>query len=57
MKVENNNKETKICKKCGRELPLDKFIIKQSYIYMVSAKTVITRADEKSVINKDCLIA
>ena len=35
MKVENNNKETKICKKCGRELPLDKFIIKQSYIYGV----------------------
>ena len=25
MKVENNNKETKICKKCGRELPLERF--------------------------------
>ena len=35
MKVENNNKETKICKKCGRELSLDKFIIKQNYIYGV----------------------
>lgn len=28
----NDNKETKICKKCGRELPLDKFGINNGYI-------------------------
>ena len=28
----NDNKETKICKRCGRELPLDKFGINNGYI-------------------------
>ena len=28
----NDNKETKICKRCGRELPLDKYAISNGYI-------------------------
>ena len=31
----SEDKETKICKKCGRGLPLDKFKSKQNYIYGV----------------------
>lgn len=31
----NDNKETKICKKCGRELPLDRFKSRYKYIYCV----------------------
>lgn len=31
----NDNKETKICKKCGRELPLDRFKSRYNYIYCV----------------------
>ena len=28
----NNNKETKICKRCGRKLPLDKYAISNGYM-------------------------
>lgn len=28
----NDNNKTKICKKCGRELPLDKYAISNGYI-------------------------
>ena len=30
-----SNEETKVCKLCGRELPIDKFKNKQSYIWNV----------------------
>ena len=31
----SDNKETKICKKCGRELPLDKFKSSHDYIWCI----------------------
>ena len=47
MRIKNNNNETKICKKCGRELPLDKYSKIYGRTWTVTCKDCISDARMK----------